>query len=160
MTVVNALRRDEREELGCNPHAALHTFSRSTVGKIVKRITPITVANGSIQNGSRLRALRDPRNAVSCAASWNAVAVGICNGNFVHSWDECGVMLNAFGEKQSVRCTLSGRQKLTAKNLSPSTTETQQQRRMLKMGLSKSSITYKRQDKILFNTPILRNCRY
>ena len=83
----------------------------------------MTVANGSIQNASRQRALRDARNAISCAASWTAISQGIQNGNFVHSWDECSVMLNSFNEKQTVKCTSAGRQKLKAKKLAPATTE-------------------------------------
>jgi hypothetical protein len=79
----------------------------------------------------------DARNAISCAASWNAISEGILNGNFVHSWDECGVMVHSFNEKQTVKCTTSGRKQLTRKNLAPATAENQQQRRMLKMGLSK-----------------------
>ena len=139
MAMVNDLRREEQEEMGHNPRAILPTFCRSTQGKIVNQITPMNVPNGSIQNASRQRALKDPRNAISCAASWNAVAAGVPNGRFVHSWDECGVMLNAFNEKQPLKCTVAGRNKLQAKNLAPATTVTQQQRRMLKMGLSKSS---------------------
>lgn len=135
MSIVNDLRRKEQEEMGCNPFAVMRRFSRSTVGKIVRQITPVTVSNGSVQNASRQRALKDPRNAISCAASWNAVTDGIPNGAFVHSWDECGVMLNEFNQKQKVKCTKSGRKKLRVKNLAPSTTATQQKRRMLKMGL-------------------------
>ena len=137
MSIVNDLRREEQEELGRNPFAVLGRFSRSTVGKIVRQITPVSVHNGSVQNASRQRALKDPRNAISCAASWNAVAAGVPNGAFVHSWDECGVMLNAFNEKQKVKCTKSGRKKLRDKNLAPAITQTQQKRRMLQMGLRK-----------------------
>ena len=65
------------------------------------------------------------------------MAAGVPNGAFVHSWDECGVMLNAFNEKQKVKCTKSGRKKLRDKNLAPAITQTQQKRRMLQMGLRK-----------------------
>jgi hypothetical protein len=99
MSIVNDLRREEQEESGRNPFAVVRSFSRSTVGKIVRQITPVSVHNGSVQNASRQRALKDPRNAISCATSWNAVAAGVPNGAFVHSWDECGVMLNALNEK-------------------------------------------------------------
>ena len=129
-------RREEQNQLGRNSHASLPVLSRSTCARLVRRVTPNTVNNGSIQNPSRQRALRDARNAISCAATWLAVSDGILNGNFVHSWDECGVMLNAFNEKQAVKCTASGRRKLSERNLAPATTEIQQQRRMLKLGLS------------------------
>ena len=137
MALVNDLMREEQEELGHNPLAHPPDFCRGTEGRIVKLIVPVNVPNGSIQNASRQRALRDARNAISCAASWNAVAAGVPNGRFVHSWDECGVSLNAFNEKQAVKCTEEGREELEERNLAPSTTETQEQRRMLKMGLSK-----------------------
>lgn len=75
----------------------------------MKQVTPVTVANGSIQNASRQWALRDARNAISCAASWTAISPGIQNGNFFHSWDECSVMLNSFDKKQSAKCTASVR---------------------------------------------------
>lgn len=79
----------------------------------------------------------DARNAISCAASWNAVSEGILKGNFVHSWDECGVMIHSFAERQPVKCTTNGREGLTRKNLTPATTANQHQRRTLKIGLSK-----------------------
>jgi hypothetical protein len=135
MSIVNDLRREEQEELGRNPFAVLRRFCKSTVGKIVRQIKPVSVHNGSVQNARRQRTLKDPRNAISCATSWNAVTAGVPNGAFVHSWDECGVMLNAFNEKQKVKCTKSGRKKLRDKNLAPATTQTQQKRRMLQMGL-------------------------
>ena len=139
MAMVNDLRREEQEEMGHNPRATLPTFCRSTQEKIVNQITPMNVPNGSIQNASRQRALKDPRNAISCATSWNAVAAGVPNGRFVHSWDEVGVTLNAWGDQQPVKCTVEGREELDRRNLAPATSETQEQRRMLKMGLSKSA---------------------
>lgn len=137
MAVVDGFRRQEQTQLGRNPHARLPKLSRSTCARVVREVTPVTVTNGSVQNPSRQRALRDARNAISCAATWLAVSEGIQNGNFVHSWDECGVMLNAFSEKQTVKCTASGRAKLSERNLAPATTAIQHQRRMLKLGLSK-----------------------
>ena len=55
MAMVNDLMREEQEEMGHNPRAALPTFCGSTQGKIVKQITPVDVTNGSIQNASRDR---------------------------------------------------------------------------------------------------------
>ena len=107
MSVVDELRREEQTQLGRNPHACLPVLSRSTRARVVRKITPVTVTNGSVQNPSRQRALSDARNAISCSATWLAISEGILNGNFVHSWDECGVMLNAFSEKQTVKCTAS-----------------------------------------------------
>lgn len=137
MSVVDEMRREELTQLGRNPHATLPVLSRSTRARLVRRVTPVTVRNGSVQNSSRQRALRDARNAISCAATWLAVSDGILNGNFVHSWDECSLLLNAFNEKQTVKCTAAGRKKLSDRNLAPATTATQQQRRTLKIGLSK-----------------------
>ena len=137
MAVVDDFRREELANSGLNPYVALPVLSRSTRARLVKKVTPLRIKNGSIQNPSRQRALRDARNAISCAATWLAVSDGIENGNFVHSWDEVSIMLNAFNEKQTVMCTSSGRKKLAARNLAPATTVIQHQRRMLKLGLSK-----------------------
>jgi hypothetical protein len=98
MATVNELRRDELEKEGKNPHATLPVLSKSTTYRIVNLITPVTVINGSVQNYSRRKALQDARNAISCAACWSAIALSLTNGKFVHSWDECGVMLNGFNE--------------------------------------------------------------
>jgi hypothetical protein len=53
MSVVNRHRREELEKLGRNPRARLPSLSRSTINRIVRRVTPITVLNGSIQNTCR-----------------------------------------------------------------------------------------------------------
>jgi hypothetical protein len=139
MSIVNDLRSKEQTAMGRNPYAYLKRFSRSTVGKIVRQITPVSVRNGSVQNASRQRALKDPRNAISCAASWSAVADGVPSGEYVYSWDECGVMLNEFSEKQKVKCTKKGRNRLREKNLAPAVTETKEKRRMFQLGLRKFS---------------------
>jgi hypothetical protein len=52
----------------------------------------------------------DSRNAISFAATWPAGAEGITNPKFIHSWDECCVLLNAFDEKQDLLCTEEGRE--------------------------------------------------
>ena len=142
MSTVYDLIREEQDSLGRNPYCTPRVLNRSTTTKLVKIITPITVDNGSIQNSTRQKALMDVRNAISCAATWNAISEGIRNGNFVNIWDECDVMLNEFNQKQKLLCTESGREKLTEKNLAPSTTETQHQRRILKMGLSKITVIF------------------
>ena len=53
MCVVNRHRREELERLGSNPRAKLPSLSRSTMNRIVRRVTPISISNGSIQNTSR-----------------------------------------------------------------------------------------------------------
>lgn len=137
MEMVDRHRISEEEAQGRNPLARLRPLSASTQRKLVKRIAPLHVRNGGVQNSSRRRALKDSRNAISCAATWPAVAEGITNPKFIHSWDECSVMLNAFDEKQDLFCTEEGRAILEEENLTPATTETQAQRRMFKIGLSK-----------------------
>ena len=137
IAIVDMFRRIEATEMGLNPLAALPTVSPSTKRNLVHRIAPIRVPNGGVQNSSRQRALMDSRNALSCAASWPVVSAGIASGKFIHSWDECSVSLNSFNEKQPLWCSVEGRQELSANNLMPASTETQSQRRMLKIGLSK-----------------------
>lgn len=96
MDIVNDLRHKEEERNGRNPLAALPPLSYSTMRKIAMQVAPESVKSGAIQNASRKRALCDPRNAISCAAVWTVVVADIGNGKFIHSWDEVGVMLNAF----------------------------------------------------------------
>ena len=127
MSVVDSLRREEQEKLGKNPLARLPVLSRSTTTKVVKLITPVTMINGSVKNNTRPKAFLD---LISCAACWDAITEGIFNGKFVHSWDECNIMLSAFNEKRKVKCTVK---KISGKKFN---TEKQQQRRILKMGLS------------------------
>jgi hypothetical protein len=125
----------EDEAQGRNPLTRQRPLSASTQRKLVH------VRNGGVQNSSRRRALKDSRNAISCAATWPAVAGGITNPKFIHSWDECSVMLSAFDEKQDLLCTEEGREILEEENLTPATTETQGQRRMFKIALRKFRIT-------------------
>jgi hypothetical protein len=141
MGMVYRQMANEDEMQGRNPLARQRPLSASTQRKLVKRIAPVHVRNGGVQNSSRRRALKDSRNAISCAATWPAVAGGITNPKFIHSWDECSVMLNAFDEKQDLLCTEEGRKILEEENLTPATTETQGQRRMFKIALSKFRIT-------------------
>lgn len=137
IAIVDEFRRIEVSEMGGNPLAELPTVSRSTKRFLRLRIAPIRVPNGGVQNSSRQRALMDSRNALSCAATWPVVSAGVTNGKFIHSWDECSVSLNAFNETQPLWCSVEGRQELSDNNLMPASTETQSQRRMLKIGLSK-----------------------
>ena len=90
-----------------------------------------------MQNSSRQRALLDPRNALSYAATWNAVVDGIDDGRQVHSWDELSVELNGFGEKVKLYMSEKGSKALLKKNLTPATTRNQGKRRTYKMGISK-----------------------
>ena len=136
MEIVNQLRHQEEEAAGRNPVAVLPEFCYTTNREIALDVAPIAVTNGAVQNASRKRALKDPRNAISCASVWGAVSSEVKNSKFIHSWDEVEVMLNSFGEKQDLMCTVSGREKLDSRNMSPATTENQEQRRMLKIGLS------------------------
>lgn len=59
MSVVNNLRREALAESGLNPHVTLPVLSRSTCSRTVKQVAGVIVKNGSIQNPSRQRALRD-----------------------------------------------------------------------------------------------------
>jgi hypothetical protein len=76
MNLVDKHRMNEEEAQGRNPLARLRPLSASTQRKLAKIIAPIQVRNGGVQNSSRRRALKDSRNAISCAATWPAVAEG------------------------------------------------------------------------------------
>ena len=137
IAIVDEFRRIEATEKGRNPLARLPALSKSTKRNVVMQVARVKVPNGGVQNSNRQKALIDSSNALSCAASWPVVSAGISNGKFIHSWDECSVMLNSFNEKQTLRCSVKGRRSLSQNNLMPASTETQSQRRMLKIGLSK-----------------------
>ena len=49
MDIVNACRKKELEEMGRNPRSVLPEFSRSTIGRIVRQITPIVVRDGRVR---------------------------------------------------------------------------------------------------------------
>ena len=136
MTLVEKHQSNEEEAQGRNSLNRRRPVSATTQRKTVKRITPVLVRNGGVQNNSRNKALKDCRNAISCDATWPAVAEGITNPKFIHSWDECSVMLNAFDKKQNLLCTVEGRAILQGEKLTPATTEIQGQRRMFKIALS------------------------
>ena len=147
--IVDGLRHQELEQMGRNPLAPLPQLNYSKMRGIALEVAPVAVLNGSIQNESRKRALCDPRNAISCAAVWTAVAADITNGKFIHSWVEVVVELNKFKQKQKLRCTIKGRKKLAVRNVTPATTGKQEKRRMLKRGLSelKIALTYNRESR-------------
>jgi hypothetical protein len=46
MDIVNAIQ--ELRDMGLNPYVTLPSFSQSTIGKIVRQITPIRVRNGRV----------------------------------------------------------------------------------------------------------------
>ena len=74
MTLVEKHKTNEEEAQGRNSLHRRRPVSATTQRKTVKRITPVLVRNGCVQNNSRNKALKDCRNAISCAATWPAVA--------------------------------------------------------------------------------------
>lgn len=137
LSAIEVLRKDEIDVQGGNRLANLPQMSENTARKLVKLVTPVTLSNGGVQNTSRQNALLDARNAISCASVYAAVSEGIKNGKFVHSWDEVSIELNSFDKYVELRMTEEGKRNLASRNLHPATTEMSEQRRMLKIGLSK-----------------------
>ena len=105
--------------------------------RAVRRVAPVRIRRGGVQNTSRQRALLDPRNALSCTATWNAVADGADDGRKIHKWDELSVELNGFGKKVKLLMTAKCAKTLRKRNLTPATTRNQGKRRTLKIGISK-----------------------
>ena len=97
----------------------------------------------------------DPRNALSCAATWNAVADGADDGRQIYSWDELSVELNGFGKKVSLLMTAKGAKTLRKRNLTPATTRNQGKRRTLRIGISK--FNYNSHSTSKTNTLIMTN---
>ena len=116
IAIVDEFRRIEAAEKGRNSLARLPALSKSTKRNVVMQVAPVKVPNRGVQNSQR--ALMDSGNALSCAASWPVVSAGISNGKFLHSWDECSVMLNSFNEKQTLRCSVKGRRSFSQLKLS------------------------------------------
>lgn len=130
---IDKFRRDEQS----NPLASPKTVSKSTSMRAVNMVAPSVVNSGGVQNTSRQKALLDPRNALSCAATWTAVTMGVVDPRQIHSWDELSIELNGFGKKLPLRLSAVGAKLLKKRNLTPSTTRNQGQRRTLKIGLKK-----------------------
>jgi hypothetical protein len=134
---IDQFRRSEQDEAGSNSLSCPLVVSASTYKRAVRRVAPISIRRGGVQNSSRQRALLDPRNALSCAATWNAVADGVDDARQIHSWDELSVELNGFGKKVKLLMTANGARTLRKRNLTPATTRNQGKRRTFKMGISK-----------------------
>ena len=134
---IDKLRRSEQDEAGANSLSCPPVVSRSTFKRAVRRVAPVIIPRGGVQNTSRKKALLDPRNALSCAATWNAVVDGIDDSRQIHSWDELSVELNGFGKKVRLHMTKKGSKVIRKRNLTPATTRNQGKRRTFKMGISK-----------------------
>ena len=106
--------------------------SPSTSERAVRRVTPVNIPRGGVQNTSRKKALLDPRNALSYAATWNAVVDGIDDSRQIHSWDELSLELNGrlYMTKKASKVTRK-------RNLTPAATRNQGKHRTFKMGISK-----------------------
>ena len=130
-------RRTELEENKQNRHATLPPLSTSTKRRYLKNIVPIRVKCGGVQSTSRQRALQDPRNALSYAATWSAVTASVVDPRQVHSWDKLSVELNGFGQKKKLYLSKAGSKRLSNRNLNPATTANQGKRRTIKFGISK-----------------------
>lgn len=134
---IDQCRRKEQDEKGENSLAAPVRVSASTYKRAVRKVTPVRVKRGGIQNTSRQNALLDPRNAISCAATWAAATENIHDCRQVHSWDELSIELNGFGNKVQVLMTANGARTIRKRNLTPATTRNQGKRRTFKLGISK-----------------------
>ena len=136
LDVLDSNRRTELEAGGGNGLGTLKPFSPSTKKRLLHSIVPIRPKSGGKQSTSRQRALLDPRNAISCAATWSAVTTGVVDPRQIHSWDELTVELNGFGKKKKLYMTKLGAAILSKRNLNPATTVNQGKRRSIKFGIS------------------------
>lgn len=129
-------RRTELENNNLNRHATLRPLSTTTKWRLMQDIAPVRVKCGGLQSTSRQRALQDPRNALSCAATWSAVTAGVNDPRQIHSWDELSVELNGFGQKRRLYLSKVGSAALSRRNLNPAATKNQGKRRTIKFGIS------------------------
>ena len=137
---VDRHRRAEMEQKNLNSHAVLQAMSSSTRKRVLKDIVPMRIRSGGSQSKSRQKALLDPRNAISCAATWSAVTEGVIDPRQIHSWDELSVELNGFGNKIPIWASDLGVKRMRKINLNPSATLNQGKRRTIKFGISKCLI--------------------
>ena len=121
---IDTFRRNEQS----NPLASPKAVSKSTSMRAVNRIAPVQVKSGGVQYTSRQKALLDPRNAISRAATWTAVTMGVVDPRQIHSWDELSIELNGFGKKLPLRLNAVGAKLLKKRNLTPATTSNQGQK--------------------------------
>ena len=136
LDVLDSNRRTELEDRGGNRLGTLKAISPSTKKRLMRLIAPNRVKSGGVQSTSRQRALLDPRNAISCAATWSAVTTGVVDPRQIHSWDELSVELNGFGKKKKLYMAEAGAAVLKKRNLNPATTLNQGKRRTIKFGIS------------------------
>ena len=132
---MDRLRRREQDECNENALSNPSSISRSTAQRALRKIAPVRIAHGGVQNSSRQRALMVPHNAISCAATWSAVTEDVDDRRQIHSWDELSIELNGFGKKTKLLLTSSGAAKLHNRNLHPSATRNQGKRRTFKIGI-------------------------
>ena len=133
---IDHFRRIEEDEAGADSLSCPPVASDSTYKRAARKVAPIRIRRGGVQNSSRQRALLDPRNALSCAATWNAVVDGD-DGRQVHCWEELSVELNGFGKKVKLYMSEKSSKALRKRNLTPATTRNQGKRRTFMMGISK-----------------------
>ena len=136
LDVLDSNRRTELEARGGNLLGTLKPYSPSTKKRLLRKIVPVRPRSGGKQCKSRQGALLDPRNAISCAATWSAVTTGVIDPRQIHSWDELSVELNGFGKKTKLYMTKFGAAILKKRNLNPATTINQGKRRTIKFGIS------------------------
>jgi hypothetical protein len=91
---------------------------------------------GAIQNSSWQNALLDPRNAISCTATWAAVTKDIDDASKIHSWDDLSIEVNGFGRKVPLLLSDYDARTVWKRNLTPATTRNQGNRRSFKIGSS------------------------
>ena len=134
---IDHFRRREQDESGFNSLSCPQDVSPKTSQRAVRRVAPVIIKRGGVQNTSRQKALLDPRDALSCAATWNAVVDGIDDARQIHSWDELSVELNGFGKEVKWFTTKKGAKVVRRRNLTQATTRNQGKRRTFKLGISK-----------------------
>jgi hypothetical protein len=123
---------------GVGIDAAVRNPSLSSKKIYLKRILPVTVT-GCHQNYSRLRALRDIRNALSLCIIWACAVFGIQPDN-TKCYDEVAMVLNNFNPRTKVRLAEGSKEILQERNLAPAITHTQaDKRRSLTLGIAASA---------------------
>ena len=116
-------RRAEMKARGLNPNVSLPSISRSSIRNLRLQFAPDRFTSASIKNPTRIRALAEIQNAITCAALASQLQ-DVSPETFI-SMDAVGVRLgDRMDDIPSVYLAAGSRQSLLDCNLLPATSKT------------------------------------
>ena len=136
--LIDTKRVEVLSEQNKNPNVVLHPVSRSTLHNIRKQIAPDIFTSASVKNPTRIRALVEIQNAITCAAV-AAQFRDVPPETFL-STDAVGVRLgDRMDDKPVVYLAAGSRDFLLARNLLPATSKKSEQFRVVNCMITHSA---------------------